>query len=1000
MADRNERHFLEFYTPARQRINLRAARRQLNTERQQKHRTTTASDDKENPSNDHCDFRSVPATVPGDKAVGSGHQRRRLFTRSTSRKQNNDDGDVIVKNTMLDSYGVNVNAGKDLSLASLHASEFSSPTEFESSASRVLFSTELEGSPVDGTVEEKFPSENGYSLPSNSNLLKEYRCKESLLSSSTTRISAFSSPISGGIRLRPSALWKRGRGHKKRDDDQKKNLTDTPFIAVTKTSETKNLVVGLPAVTTTLASVSSHNDIATNSSHSALNSTKTSPMTPKSTPKRHGFWSPPGTSRLLRKYRQRIQQSNQDNSAFLSPESGESTSEIYHNRSLTTPRGRKGLRLMESGAKRCRNHRLSLRPRPAVSTATTPAGTKVVANVEESSEKSETSDNRSLLSPLTAKRLEKDILSYRKAHGRSIKAVTNECHRPEDAKKLSVEEDIVHLSDGNDSENYSLQHKNMGSEMELHPKSSPDSTDSGNDEGRTENSAPNRIMEDSLPLDEHDVVKKFVENDNQPPKLEPSVKVVVAEDGSNRNTSYPEVIVANPSDEVSVESGVFRSTRSAIGRRFMQDEMKLTSSPDKIILDTSEAQETEVGVFRSTRSATKARQKALQQGLESVTVAKTASANLKVGLRKNGAITPTTRSTICVHRKSIQDTVEADSASTISVASFNNDQNESSGIARSIDSSTSSRRKSNGDSAGAVSTKAVSIANANGDQDEQIVRSTSSGTRAHHESSPETITENRNDGNCDINTSGVFRSTRSATRARRKSLLEMERAVAATDAALSGKKEKNSIDNSASMKGDVIGDSNVVSTALASHPNDENNTPSSKGSLQSIWNALHCGSGDSSSDSIPPPEAEHDGSVHATIVSRVGDCVNPMAATLMKMWKEEEKDKKKKLEYSQNETTKNICDHCPESELTVTVAPSATSAEDKDNGVDPSPFCGLKVSPPKSFSSDLNLVYGLERVQNLTLARPKALQATRSLNGEPLSILSPSTSPNPLTSCS
>jgi len=977
MADRNERHFLEFYTPARERINRRAAQRLVNTERQQKNRTTPASDDKENPSNDHCDFRSIPATIPGEKAVGIGRHRRRLFTRSTSKTKytrNNDNEDGIVNDTINDSDGFNANAAGHLASESSQASGVGSHIDLGSSISRTLFSTEVRGIPGARAIDKNIPSENCCSPPRNSDLLNEYRCKQSLLSSSKTRISTFSSPLSGGIRLRPSALWRRERGQKKREDDEKKNVNNSPSITVTEKSETKNLGVDLPVVTNKPTSAASHNDLATNSSNIARTCTKTSPMTP--TANKHSFWSPPGTSRLLRNYRQRTEQVNHDTSAFLSPESGNSTSENNHNRSRTTPKGRKGLRLMESGAKRYRNHRLSLRPRPIASKATTPSDTRVGAKVEESHESTETIDSRSLLSPLTAKRLEKDIRSYRSARDRSNEAIRNGSNMSEHTNRLSVEEDNAFPTDGEDFENYTVEHKNIGSEMKLHSHALPDWLASGNV----------GIIKDSLPFDEYNMRNEFNENANQPSTLEPPLKVMVEEDRTKSILSNPEVVVANPSDEVSVASGVFSSTRSATRCRSNQEAMKVASSPDKIISDINDGQVTEPN-----------------GSAESIIPAKAVSKKLEVDLRKNSAITKTPQNTTRIRRKSMQDAIEAISVATFSVTSSDHDQDEVNGVARSTVSSTSSRHKSDNDLAGVVST--TSISNLNDDQNGQngVVLSMDSCAQADHKSSAEDVTGNQNNGNDNENLPGIFRSTRSATRARRKSLIDMASASSATNSALTGKNGTNSTDNSISREGGVNFNLKVVSTALASPPQDGNNTPSSKGSLKSIWNALHCGSGDSSSDSIPSPKTAHDGSVHATIVSRVGDCVNPMAATLMKMWTEEEKvaaGKKKELESSLDDSTKKSCDRCPESEPKVTVAPFGISVDDTDDGIAPSPFCGLKVSPPRSFSSDLNLVYGLERVQNLTLARPKALQATRSMNGEPLSIISTSTGPNPLTSCS
>ena len=151
MTDRNERHFLEFYTPARRRIDrLAAARRQANIEPQR----TPFSDDKENPTSN--EFGTAPATIAGEKASGVGRQRRRLFTRSASKQNyaNRDPG----------------NSG----------TEFASPTASGSTVSRALFSTDGNATPM----AKKTSSPEFYSPPGSSRLLREYRAKQSLLSSS------------------------------------------------------------------------------------------------------------------------------------------------------------------------------------------------------------------------------------------------------------------------------------------------------------------------------------------------------------------------------------------------------------------------------------------------------------------------------------------------------------------------------------------------------------------------------------------------------------------------------------------------------------------------------------------------------------------------------------------------------------------------------------------------------------------------------------------------
>jgi hypothetical protein len=957
MADRNERHFLEFYTPVRQRIGRLAGRRHAKTERQQKQHTTPFSDDKENPTSDRSDFGAVPATIPGEKAVDIGRQRRRLFTRSVSKQRGvdndrggNDDGDGTKSNAVHTSRDLTnihyTTAAADLA--------FTSPPGSGSIVSRALFSTNANATPVADTVDDNTNSPNFYSPPGSSNLLKEYRSKKSLLSSSKTRTSLFSSPIPGERRLSSSTLWKRGRGDQKTEEDQKKNPNDSPSIAAIETPKTKTVQVSPAVINSTPPTSSSTEDFPTENSINSIvertpSSTTLPPMTPNTTPKSQSFWSPPGTSRLLRKYRQR-----------KSPPSGETTSHSNYGRSRTTPRGHRGLRLLDSGAKRCRNHHLSLRPRPAANEATTPAKAKIRARintdakVKDSPVITTTNDNKSLLSPSTAKRLNKDIQSYRKAHGRAKSTnalVVTKKKSPllDETERATVAQEYHNGSNWEGTENCTGRNVEGGLEIALYTQFMPALSASGNAEGHTLDPTNDEDITDSLPFDEQNAANTFVNIDMPRSTHESSVQDEIVED-----ISSPEAVAANPSDEDATKSGVFQSTRSAsrARRQSMRDAAKITCSPDtaKIIsspdataANTNKGEESESDVFRSTRPATRSRRISLHDVAEAAT-----TANPKDGEDEGSGIFRSTRSDSRAHRNSIHDAVEA------------------------------------------ITPATGPVTNSKGDQDEgsSVFRSTISATRARRESSAEAVIEIID------NDTGIFRSTRSATRARRKSLIEAVKAVSAAEAAITGKSGVNTTGNSLLVEDTTCGDSNVDSSTLASYlpPQDGNDTPSSKGSLQSIWDALHCGGEEGRNIVTAFPENMCDSNIHTDIVSRVGDCVNPMATTLMKMWREEEEavaNHQKQLQASQYADIKDQTDP------NVAAPISATLVEDKKGGT-----VSPQSPPPKSFSSDLNLVYGLERVQNLTLARPKALQASPTTNVESPSMDSPGPNPKPLASCS
>ena len=776
MTDRNERHFLEFHTPARWRIDrLAAARRQANVERQR----TPFSDDKENPTNNG--YGVAPATIAGEKASGIGRQRRRLFTRSANKQ-----------NTTCGEHG-NYGGG------------FSSPSPSGSTLPRALFSTDVNATPM----AKKSSQFEFYSPPGSSKLLREYRAKQSLLSSSKTRTSSLSSPLSArALRLRPSSLWKKGKDPKIYEE----NDNETSPISGKK----ENVKLDFKSPQNKSSEIM---DEGTPCS-------KASPTTPKTKGKQSIFWSPPGTSKLLRKYRQRTQQLDQEPASYKSPPGATVISPTDYDRNQANPRGSKGLRLLDSGAKRCR------------------PSTKAPNSKSRGSMKFST--KRNLLSPLTAKRLEKDIHSYRQAQGRdqSTKPLNLVDNASDSVDK--IENEIITDDGSNPNENEECMDNNPDGSLKISPSvhSPPNNTELP--------SATKDCTNNAVPFDEADnaLTSAVLPSD--------SMQNDATEDALEKNARSSEVNDTNPSDE---ESGVFRSTRSAtrVRRQSMRDAEKSESLPNPLDIDKLIGSEKESGVFRSTRSATRARLKStrdIMEGGESIDK---------------------------THKK-IEDEGNRSFQSTRSVSP-----------------------------------------------------SCEQSTQNDAEAFPSVQVPEEE--------SGVFRSTRSATRARRKALQDAVKVANNEDEGRS----REAIRPPNSFTARPI--DNIETQGSLPSPRLRNDTPSPKGSLQSIWDAIHCvGSRDNSIDSSHSGNMCH-GVVNTNIVSRVGDCVNPMAATLMNIWREEEKaamDQNKEL--------------------------SAT--------IEALPACGLKSSPRKSFSSDLKLVYGLERVQNLTLARPMPLQATRSSTSE------------------
>ena len=773
MTDRNERHFLEFHTPARRRIDrLTAVRRQTNVERQR----TPFSDDKENPTNNG--YGVAPATIAGEKASGIGRQRRRLFTRSASKQ-----------NTTCGEHG-NYGGG------------FSSPLPSGSTLPRALFSTDVNVTPMAKTSSQfEF-----YSPPGSSKLLREYRAKQSLLSSSKTRTSSLSSPLSArALRLRPSSLWKKGRDPKINEEN------DNETSPISGKKENVKLDFKSPQ------------NKASETIDEGTPSSKASPTTPKTKAKQSVFWSPPGTSKLLRKYRQRTQQLDQEPASYKSPPGASVISPTDYGRNQAHARGSKGLRLLDSGAKRCR------------------PSTKAPNSKSRGSMKSST--KRNLLSPLTAKRLEKDIHSYRQAQGRDQSTTPLNLADNNSDSVDKIENEIIIEDGSNPNANEECMDNNPDGSLKISPSvhSPPTNTElAPATKDCTNNAVPFDEAENALTLAV--LPSDSMQND-------------ATEDALEKNARSSEVNDTNPSDE---ESGVFRSTRSATRarRQSMCDAEKSESLSNPLDIDKRIVNEKESGVFRSTRSATRARLKCTQDILEG-------------------------GEPIDKTHKKIED---------------------------------------------------------EGNRSLQSTRSVSPSTQNDAEAFPSVQVPEEE--------SGVFRSTRSATRARRKALQDAVKVANNEDE----DKSREVIRPSNSFTARPI-DNIEIQGSLPS-PRLVDDTPSPKGSLQSIWDAIHCvGSRDNSIDSSHSGNMCHS-AVNTNIVSRVGDCVNPMAATLMNMWREEEKD-------------------------------AMDQNKDLSRTIEALPVCGLQSSPRKSFSSNLKLVYGLERVQNLTLARPMPLQATRSSTSLP-----------------
>jgi len=726
MADRNERHFLEFYTPTRFR-----QRRAVQSEFQ--HRNATLYD-KENP----------PGTSGGKGEINNQHSRRlRLFTRSAN-KLDGFHGDNHFETTTRDLENIHCEATTWIKLkSSSGVSEYASPRENSSRVHRALLSVD----DANGIIAS--PSYTSPSTGTTNFLLNDYRSKQSLLSSSKTRVSSFSSPIPGGLRLRSPSFWKFGKIENNRDSDERNqehpdlNLI-LPTISTAETNASPNAIAALTSTEGT-----NNKDFQTTSS----------PLNAESTaPKRNNLWSPPGTSRILRKYRQRAHErevkQHSYSPPFQSPRSGGT---------LTTPRTTRRIRhrLLVLGAKRCRNDRQTLQSRTIANDESADHVTETVITVQNTTNNKDiktleysVDDDRSLLSPSAANRLQLDIESQR--HSRDhAKHTTSNLKDAENDKALGI----------------TAQTKSAEEKM-----------------GNTNLVDPD-VSEDLDGLNAH-------------PDTLPS---------------HSSKLATDPFSIATGETAIAELSLEELNERDIQDGVITRRPPikteDDVLKDTATTENVPKDVSPSTKS---------------------------------------------------------------------------------------SRIKDEG--------------------------------------------------------SGIFQFTQSATNVRRKSLAAAVKAVSVAEMVV-----PCNIPSDSKFPPEPPSSSVPPSPRHQSRQSEQetvaSDTPSSKSSLQSIWDTLNCG-GESGRYSVDSPESRD---ANINIVSRCSDCVNPMASTLMKMWREEEKGESGILtQEGENQLQSN--------------GKGKKQVDDDDNNN----TAGWTSPPRKAFSSDLTLVYGLERVENLTLARPRPLLATQS----------------------
>ena len=183
-------------------------------------------------------------------------------------------------------------------------------------------------------------------------------------------------------------------------------------------------------------------------------------------------------------------------------------------------------------------------------------------------------------------------------------------------------------------------------------------------------------------------------------------------------------------------------------------------------------------------------------------------------------------------------------------------------------------------------------------------------------------------------------------------------------------------------------DGGTTSSGDDTNSSQDTSLPSSKGSLQSLWDSLPTACGRSSL----PDEDEEDTATNTAVSPSCSldahrlTCVNPVATTLMQLWNEQQQQQHDTTTSSTTTTGSTMNDETKLEEeppillpalttasSTVTTTTPTTSFEDPTHiHTSPTPL-----TPPKrEFSCDLKQVYGFDRVANLTLQRPTPVQAT------------------------
>ena len=222
---------------------------------------------------------------------------------------------------------------------------------------------------------------------------------------------------------------------------------------------------------------------------------------------------------------------------------------------------------------------------------------------------------------------------------------------------------------------------------------------------------------------------------------------------------------------------------------------------------------------------------------------------------------------------------------------------------------------------------------------------------------------------------------------RRKSMQDAMKAISAAEFVITGRARAFCSQSSSSPTRDnttTSQDCGTTSSGDDTSSSHDTSIPSSKGSLQSLWDSLPTACGRSSM-----PDDDEDDTATNTAVSPSCSldahrltCVNPVATTLMQLWNEQQQ---RDTTTSSTTTASTMNDEkkleedppilpastTASSSVTTTTTPT-TSFEDPTIHISPTPL-----TPPKrEFSCDLKQVYGFDRVANLTLQRPTPVQAT------------------------